>query len=105
MNISPGEQFLCGVGVPQGIEGAVLTISAFEQATVPHESSEGANETVGLVARAETKHLLWDSALKNRFKPLSLEIPLPRCQSLKYGNCSVLGDQPPAPSFTRDPQA
>ena len=52
MDVCTGQQLLCGVGVPQGIEGAVLTISAFEQAAVPHESSEGADETVGLLGSA-----------------------------------------------------
>jgi len=46
------------------------------QATVPHEPTEGADEAVGLVACTETKYPLWDSALQNRFKPLSFKIPL-----------------------------
>jgi len=49
MDVCARQQLLRGVGMPQRIEGVALTINAFEQATVPHESSEGADENVGLV--------------------------------------------------------
>ena len=64
----PTQEFKCGVGVTQRIQGSVLSVLVLQQARVTHQPPESAAQAWRLVAVTEPEQLVGQTLYKCRLK-------------------------------------